>query len=87
MAEVQEIIEKPMDLFISYKVHVELTLRHAIPLDFKIVKESEEIFRNGVMFFKKDANFNFYGPFFTGEQYGPYDIKELLESENIFVIR
>lgn len=73
-----------IDTHIKYEVHC--NLRHAIPTDFKKLEGNDEIFKTGVVFFKKDVNFNFYGPFVTGEQYSPYDIKELLDEQSIFIM-
>lgn len=72
-----------IDLHITYSVNVKL--RHGIPSDFKNNINGIESFRRGVVFFMMDADGEFYGPFTTGDQYGPFFIKRLLDTDNVFV--
>ena len=69
----------------TFNYHVNCKLRDATPSDFKIKINGFETFRKGVVFFKMNANEEFYGPFVTGDLYDPYYIKKLLDEKNIFV--
>lgn len=77
-------IKGSVELNISYVVNCRL--RPGIPLDFKIILQNgSEVFRNGVVFFMRNADGDFYGPMVTGKMYNIAEIKDLLEEKNIYV--
>lgn len=77
-------IDTSIDLHVHYSVNCKI--RHGIPADFKIQDRlGNEIFRTGVVFFRRDADGEFYGPFVTGKDYDAFAVKELLDNQNIYV--
>ena len=72
-----------IDLYIHYEMNCRV--RHGIPDDFKKIVNGIPVFRTGIVFFKRDKDLDFYGPFVTGDTYDANSIKELMDEKNIFV--
>jgi len=68
------------------KYEIRARLRDAEPNDFKIIENQQETFKYGVVYFTRNSEWQFFGPYVTGYDADPYEIKELLESKLIYVM-